>query len=112
MAILFYALLTHQTFSNQSMTIVTSLVSTLKAYTLKQVFACVEYGDNAGPGVYEVALRYGDALLLADSGQLFKTSVKQLGQLRHGVNGKFPIYPSFMAKPSASLPGIFKKYLF
>ena len=61
---------------------------------------------ETGPGVYEAALRYGSAIDLADAGQLFKTSVKQLGQLvpkRHP--GAKAVYPSFMAKPNAQLPG-------
>ncbi|RUS24282.1 hypothetical protein BC938DRAFT_473838 [Jimgerdemannia flammicorona] len=53
----------------------------------------------AGPGVYEAAIAYTSALEAADRAALFKTSVKQLGILRHGV------VPSFMAKPHNNLPG-------
>jgi glutamine synthetase len=61
---------------------------------------------ETGPGVYEVALKYRNALEMADCGAIFKTSVKQIGlmqpQLHHG---RPSIYPSFMAKPRSSLPG-------
>src|ERR1700728_3341071 len=53
---------------------------------------------ETGPGVYEVALRYDEALRMADKAALFKTSMKQLGA-RHGV------MPTFMAKWNADLPG-------
>lgn len=53
----------------------------------------------SGPGVYEAAIAYTSALEAADRATLFKTSVKQLGILRHGV------LPSFMAKPHNHLPG-------
>jgi glutamine synthetase len=47
---------------------------------------------------YEAAIKFGGALESADRGTLFKASVKELGH-------KLGIMPSFMAKPSASLPG-------
>jgi glutamine synthetase len=53
---------------------------------------------ETGPGVYEVAIRYDEALRMADKAALFKTSMKQLGA-RHGV------MPTFMAKWNADLPG-------
>lgn len=53
---------------------------------------------ETGPGVYEAAILYSDALEAADRGVLFKTSVKELGY-RHGI------MPSFMAKWNAQLPG-------
>ena len=42
---------------------------------------------------------------MADCGQLFKTVVKQLGQMRPQRHEKPAIYPTFMAKPSSALPG-------
>lgn len=53
---------------------------------------------ESGPGVYEVALNYTDALKLADRAHLFKTSVKSIAQ-------PFGIIPCFMAKPHENLPG-------
>ncbi|KAJ1979876.1 hypothetical protein H4R34_002670 [Dimargaris verticillata] len=53
---------------------------------------------ESGPGVYEAALVYAPALEMADRAILFKTTVKQIG-LHHGI------IPSFMAKPSETLPG-------
>lgn len=53
---------------------------------------------ETGPGVYEAAIAFSEALEAADRATLFKTAVKEIG-LRHGV------MPSFMAKWSQSLPG-------
>jgi glutamine synthetase len=53
---------------------------------------------ETGPGVYEAALRYDDALRAADKAALFKTAVKQIAH-RHGLS------VTFMAKWNASLPG-------
>ncbi len=53
---------------------------------------------ETGPGVYEVALRYDDALRAADKAALFKTCVKQ-------ICARFGVIPTFMAKWSADLPG-------
>ena len=53
---------------------------------------------ETGPGVYEAALLYSDALEAADRAVLFKTSAKQIGY-------RFGIMPSFMAKWSNQLPG-------
>lgn len=53
---------------------------------------------ETGPGVYEAAILYSDALEAADRAILFKTSAKELG---HG----FGIMPSFMAKWNPALPG-------
>jgi glutamine synthetase len=53
---------------------------------------------ETGPGVYEAALRYGDALVVADQAALFKTAMRQLAH-RHGVS------VTFMAKVDANLPG-------
>lgn len=56
------------------------------------------FHTETGPGVYEAALRYGDALAVADQAALFKTAMRQLAH-RHGIT------VTFMAKVDASLPG-------
>jgi glutamine synthetase len=53
---------------------------------------------ETGPGVYEVAIRYDDALRAADKAALFKTQMKSLAA-RHGLA------VTFMAKWSHDLPG-------
>lgn len=53
---------------------------------------------ETGPGVYEAAIRYDDALRAADKAALFKTQMKSLAS-RHGLS------VTFMAKWSADLPG-------
>jgi glutamine synthetase len=53
---------------------------------------------ETGPGVYEVALRYDEALRAADKAALFKTQLKSLAA-RHGLT------VTFMAKWNADLPG-------
>lgn len=53
---------------------------------------------ETGPGVYEAALRYQDALRMADNAALFKTQMKSLCARRDLV-------PTFMAKWNAELPG-------
>ena len=53
---------------------------------------------ETGPGVYEAAIRFDDALKTADRAALFKVALKQI-TLRHGVS------VTFMAKWNASLPG-------
>jgi glutamine synthetase len=53
---------------------------------------------ETGPGVYEAALRFDDALVMADKAALFKPLMKQLAH-RHGLS------VSFMAKWNAALPG-------
>ena len=53
---------------------------------------------EAGPGVYEAALRAGDALQMADRGVLFKEAAKEIG-------ARFGIMPSFMAKWHHRYPG-------
>ncbi|OAV88406.1 hypothetical protein PTTG_06062 [Puccinia triticina 1-1 BBBD Race 1] len=53
---------------------------------------------ETGPGVYETALEYTDALRMADNAILFKLAAKSVGM-------KYGIMPSFMAKPHANLPG-------
>jgi len=53
---------------------------------------------ETGPGVYEAAIRYDEALSAADQAALFKTSMKQIAH-RHGLA------VTFMAKWNAALPG-------
>lgn len=53
---------------------------------------------ETGPGVFEAAIQFSDALECADRATLFKTSVKEIGS-------RFGIMPSFMAKWNAELPG-------
>ena len=53
---------------------------------------------ETGPGVYEVAIKYDEALRAADKAALFKTQMKALAA-RHGL------MVTFMAKWNAELPG-------
>jgi glutamine synthetase len=53
---------------------------------------------ETGPGVYEAAILYSEALEAADRAILFKTAAKEIGQ-------RFGIMPSFMAKWNSTLPG-------
>ena len=53
---------------------------------------------ETGPGVYEVAITFSEALEAADRAILFKTGAKEIGK-------RFGIMPSFMAKWNQSLPG-------
>ena len=53
---------------------------------------------ETGPGVYEAAIRYDDALRAADKAALFKSAVKQIAH-QHGLA------VTFMAKWNADLPG-------
>ena len=53
---------------------------------------------ETGPGVYEAAILFSDALEQADRAILFKTAAKEVG-------ARFDIMPSFMAKWSAEYPG-------
>jgi glutamine synthetase len=53
---------------------------------------------ETGPGVYEAAILYDDALAAADKSVLFKAAVKEIAH-------PFGIMPSFMAKWNATLPG-------
>ena len=53
---------------------------------------------ETGPGTYEVAIAFGEALEQADRAILFKTGAKEIG-------ARFGIMPSFMAKWNAKLPG-------
>ena len=54
---------------------------------------------ETGPGVYEAAIRYDDALRAADKAALFKTAMKQIAHA-HGLS------VTFMAKWNAKLPGL------
>jgi glutamine synthetase len=56
------------------------------------------FHTETGPGVYEAAIRYDDALPSADRASLFKHFTKIIGK-RHGI------LPSFMAKWNEKLPG-------
>lgn len=53
---------------------------------------------ETGPGVYEAAIRYDDALAAADKAALFKVGLKQIAR-EHGLS------VTFMAKWNAALPG-------
>src|SRR5208337_4090408 len=53
---------------------------------------------ETGPGVYEAAILYSEALEAADRAVLFKSGVREIG-------ARFGIAPSFMAKWSSALPG-------
>ena len=53
---------------------------------------------ETGPGVYEAAIRYDDALIAADKAALFKTAIKQIAH-RHGLS------VTFMAKWNEKMPG-------
>lgn len=53
---------------------------------------------ETGPGVYEAAIAFSDALEAADRAILFKTATKEIG-LRHGA------LASFMAKWNPAYPG-------
>ena len=53
---------------------------------------------ETGPGVYEVAIQFSEALEAADRAILFKTGAKEIGS-------RFGIMPSFMAKWNSQLPG-------
>jgi glutamine synthetase len=53
---------------------------------------------ETGPGVYEAAIAFADALESADRANLFKTAVKEIGL-------RFGIMPTFMAKWNQAYPG-------
>jgi glutamine synthetase len=53
---------------------------------------------ETGPGVYEAAIVYSEALEAADRAILFKTGAKEIG-------ARFGVMPSFMAKWSQQYPG-------
>jgi len=53
---------------------------------------------ETGPGVYEAAILFSDAMESADRATLFKAGAKDIG-------ARFGIMPSFMAKWNQTLPG-------
>ncbi len=53
---------------------------------------------ETGPGVFEAAILYSDALEAGDRGVLFKTAAKEIGY-------RFGILPTFIAKWNTALPG-------
>ncbi len=80
--------------TSQSAPLVHDLLDQLKDFGVE-----VEgFHTETGPGVFEAALRYSDALEAADRAALFKTATKEICH-RHGV------MPTFMAKPENGLPG-------
>ena len=84
--------------------------SLLRANANREFFAALmtEMGDfgipieglhtETGPGVYEAAILFSEALEAADRAILFKTGAKEIG-------ARFGIMPSFMAKWNPNLPG-------
>jgi glutamine synthetase len=80
--------------SSQHADLTHALLDGLNAYDVE-----IEgFHTETGPGVYEAAIRYDDALRAADKAALFKTAVKEIAS-RHGA------LATFMAKWNASLPG-------
>ncbi|WP_353127771.1 glutamine synthetase family protein [Parapedobacter pyrenivorans] len=82
------------------------LRSTLKSAFITDLFELLtQFGipieglhTETGPGVYEAAIAYADALEAADRAILFKTAVKEIAY-KHGI------VASFMAKWNEQLPG-------
>jgi glutamine synthetase len=82
------------------------LRSTLKNAFFSDLFQLLKEFDvpleglhtETGPGTYEAAITYSDALLAADRAVLFKTAVKEIAY-KHGVMA------TFMAKVREDLPG-------
>ncbi len=84
--------------------------SLLRANANREFFAALmnemgEFGvpieglhTETGPGVYEAAILFSEALEAADRAILFKTGTKEIG-------ARFGIMPSFMAKWNQHLPG-------
>lgn len=63
---------------------------------------------ETGPGVYEAAIEYGEAVEAADRAAVFKAATKGTKESsiqRLDIGRRFGIMPSFMAKPNANLPG-------
>jgi glutamine synthetase len=71
-----------------------SLFNSLKAFNIPLEGLHTE----TGPGVYEAAITYSDALNAADNAILFKSAVKEIAY-QHGI------LASFMAKINENLPG-------
>lgn len=63
------------------------------------------YHTETGPGVYEAALQYCEALEMADRAHLFKLMTKKIGLKRILIINLDGIIPCFMAKPYSNLPG-------
>jgi glutamine synthetase len=78
----------------QNADLVHAILDDMKAFDIELEALHTE----TGPGVYEVAIRYDDALRAADKAALFKTACKQ-------TCARFGVIPTFMAKWSADLPG-------
>ncbi|WP_166335076.1 glutamine synthetase family protein [Sphingobacterium chungjuense] len=82
------------------------LRSTLKKDYISDLFSLLKAFDipleglhtETGPGVYEAAITYSDALEAADRATLFKTAVKEIAY-KHGIMA------TFMAKWDENLPG-------
>lgn len=82
------------------------LRSTLKNEFMTDLFELLKRFDipieglhtETGPGVYEAAILYSDALTAADRAVLFKSAVKEIAY-KHGI------IATFMAKWSENLPG-------
>ncbi|WP_028296328.1 glutamine synthetase family protein [Olivibacter sitiensis] len=82
------------------------LRSTLKNEFISDLFRLLKQFDipleglhtETGPGVYEAAITYSEALEAADRAVLFKTAVKEIAY-KHGIMA------TFMAKWNENLPG-------
>lgn len=75
-----------------------AFVSDLMKYLAAMDIIIEGFHTETGPGVYEAAIKYGDALESADRATLFKHFTKIIAK-------KHNILASFMAKWNASLPG-------
>lgn len=80
--------------TSQAASLVHELIDSMKDFDI----AIEGFHTETGPGVFEAAIRYDDALTAADKAALFKTAAKEICH-RHGL------VASFMAKPSNTLPG-------
>ncbi|HEX4337731.1 MAG TPA: glutamine synthetase family protein [Polyangiaceae bacterium] len=80
--------------TGQDAELMRAILDSMRAYDIRVEGLHTE----TGPGVYEVAIQYDDAMSAADQAALFKVAMKQLAH-RHGLA------VSFMAKWNASLPG-------
>lgn len=78
----------------QHAALLNDMIDTFEAYRIPLEGVHTE----TGPGVYEAALEYSDALEAADRAALFKTAMKQIAH-RHGLS------VTFMAKWNSALPG-------
>jgi glutamine synthetase len=80
--------------TSQSASLVHEIIDTMQDFDI----AIEGFHTETGPGVFEAAIRYDDALTAADKAALFKTAMKEICH-RHGL------VASFMAKPATNLPG-------